>query len=225
MILTQRICFLILLFTEMKKHVEKRENNLVENFEENHPFTKLIQILRKREGDMAIEHVRIQATNDVWKVLVDICLQASVNSNVWKKNYKGNELSSFVTPYDETFALLALENNYEDWIYLVLNDGKREKGKDLTLYNIRGKSKPDRNRKGYSLQGKKRFNAILKVVVEQRKDEESKRKEEWIKSFWSGDDDEGNEGSTEELEEPRGELDEIQEDFTPMNGFIDIVSV
>ena len=162
----------------LDRHVEKRENNLVENFEENHPFAKLIQILRKREGDMAIEHVRIQATNDVWKVLVDICLQASVNSNVWKKNYKGNELSSFVTPYDETFALLALENNYEDWIYLVLNDGKREKGKDLTLYNIRGKSKPDRNRKGYSLQGKKRFNAILKVVVEQRKDQESKKKEE-----------------------------------------------
>ena len=65
----------------MKKHVEKRENNLVENFEENHPFAKLIQILRKREGDMAIEHVRSQATNDVWKVLVDICLQELVRKN------------------------------------------------------------------------------------------------------------------------------------------------
>ncbi len=206
--------------TEMKNHVEKRDGAVVECFKENHPFTKVVEILRKKDKDFCVEHVRDKASNEVWMIVVEICLRSSVNCNVWKKNCKRKELSTFVTAYDEAFALLAMENNHEDWIDIVLSDGKREKGRDLTLYNIKNKGKSERSRKGYSLEGKMRFNEILREVIEERKSESSKKKEEWIKGIWMDDDDVLHELPIEMNEEDSRAEKKIEESFTPMNGFI-----
>ena len=163
----------------MKKHVDKTGDTWRESFTENDPFADLVKYIRSERN--CPENIREEATNEIWKEYVDLCVCPTIGLQTFKSKHKIHLLSEFVTPYDEGFAILTLENNLEEWIFQSLNE--EGNGNNMTLYTAKG-YRENGNKKGWSIDGLKRFNKICEKIEEVREHAISKQKEQWMQNHW-----------------------------------------
>ena len=130
-----------------------------------------------------IENYRNEGTYQEFKTIVDLCLKNMVSAKHWKTNHSQIEVSGVVTHADEALALLVLENNLEEWIEKAKGN-TIEKDNRLTKYTNLG-TRHNGTKKGWSLQGLKRFNEIFKAVKLERQRETSKDREKKLMEEWN----------------------------------------
>ena len=93
-------------------------------------------------------------------------------------------LKSLVTEADEALAAVILENNFEEWDMLA-RGLELDKENRQTRYTHGGKEDVEGPKKGWSLEGKQRYNTMFDAIVELRKDAdhgeklESEMKQRW----------------------------------------------
>ena len=165
---------------------------------------------RLRNG--AIKKFRTEGTYNEFKLIVSVAFPPMVNAKHWKRNKGVLGVKDLLTISDEALALIVLENNYEEWIDIA--KGKEiDKRKRKTKYTHGGQRR-DGTKKGWSLEGRKRFNSIFQYIKVEReqaisKDRESKLTVEWAPQP-NSDADKTN------CDEEEGDK---EEDFVPMTEF------
>ena len=116
-----------------------------------------------------------------------------------------------LTLSDEALLLIVLENNYEEWIDkakgIEINKAKRK-----TKYT-HGGQRNNGTRKGWSLEGRKRFNTIFTNVQVERGRAQSRLREDRLMKEWAP-----KEKSTDSINDENG-MNEEDEVFQPMTDF------
>ena len=173
-----------------------------------------------------METIRTEGTYPELKLCADLCLSTMVEKNSWKINRGKIHLSSLMTVSDEAFALLVLENNIYEWMYQVEQTEVERAVKKRKLSRYTGKGQNiDGTTKGWSMEGKRRYNAIFDTVKDQRA--MSKSREEFLQNEWDRQDNESDirrrvtKDSSKDEEVVRQEIKRIQEEerFIPRGGF------
>lgn len=144
-----------------------------------------------------------------------------ISRETWKRNCCEVDVGSLLTVADEAFALLTMENNINEWIKIEMH-GQDYAGKgELTRYISQG-TNSDGTKKGWTLEGKKRFNELYDAVILERSSRTSEMKEVWVRKEWKkemsnkrrrqtiGEDGEDDVAAQAKMEE---------EEFVPKNGF------
>ena len=190
-----------------------------ETFMEGSPIDVLVKKLR----DEDVEDIRAAGTSSEFKLLCEVALEPMISREKWKMNHLDVNISALLTVSDEAFALLTIENNIDEWL-MGLKYSKEEfnsKGQH-TKYTGLGTNK-DGTKKGWTLEGKMRFNDIYDAVVLQRSSARSKEMEAKVREEWKEQRDENdgkrrnkNRGEDEDGEESRNKGEEA---FVPRNGF------
>ena len=205
--------------TELESRIDEDDGSLILNNEDD--FAAVVK--RSREG--TTDKLRDDGSNEEFKMFAELCFAPMISRQKWNRNHFIVDLSSMITVADEAFALLTMENNVNEWIDQATKDeDKHEKGTS-TKYTGKGMNK-DGTKKGWTLDGKKRFNKIFDEVTRLRATRKSVAKETWAKAQWITEAEkgkgknqnvrgEGGEGENEEeLQRMRDE-----ERFVPRNGF------
>lgn len=116
-----------------------------------------------------VENIHENVDDDVIYSFYDICVSYSCGRRKWNKYSTTQPLSSFVSPMDEAFAMLTIENNAAKWmdeLYLV-NVTKKEIRK--AWYT------EEEGAKKWSTKGMKRYVELIKKIGTYRKD----KKDQW----------------------------------------------
>jgi hypothetical protein len=142
-----------------------------------------------------------------------------ISRETWKLNHTEVNISSLLTVADEAFALLTMENNVCEWINLVKYGKERTTRGELTRFTSQGKNS-DGTKKGWTLEGKKRFNELFDAVILTRAAPRSKELEEGVRDLWKKN--EGSSGKKGNRTESEAEeaLRKEEETFVPRNGFL-----
>jgi len=110
-----------------------------------------------------------------------------VGVNKYKREAKGSIISAVVTPSDEAFAILLIENSETRWTD---EFDKKQKGGELdgatitpSKYTAGGCNRKQkgytRKYRGWNLEGIKRYNVVLDMVREDRK-----KNQKWFDEVW-----------------------------------------
>ena len=145
-------------------------------------------VLLITEGNL--HKIRTEGSADALRVFAEICFPALVGKQAWKVNHMQVIYRTFVTVADEALAILILENNYMEWIDIA-KGFKINKQHRLTKYTHGGMDAKG-TKKGWSLDGRMRFNSIYDAIKEARKQPGTKEMEEKLRDMWGGRD--GNNG-------------------------------
>ena len=165
--------------TVIKRHLN--ENNKLE-LDDGSVLSEVLEQLEKKK----IQNFRTNGTYNEFKMIVSVAFPPMVSCKHWKRNRGELEVSNLLTVSDESLALIALENNHEEWIDLAM--GKElDKKKRKTKYTHAGQRK-DGTRKGWSLEGRKRFNMIFTAIKTKRDRAMSREREERLLKEWRKED-------------------------------------
>ena len=170
--------------------------------------------------------MRSKGRDEDFKVLAEIGFAPMIAREEWKRNHTAANISTIMTVADEAFALLTMENNVNEWIKEAVHGKEEVTRGELTKYTSQGRNK-DGTKKGWTLEGKMRYNEIYDKVVVDRNSATAKAKETWVRTQWrreemsggnlvrfNGEDEENMEGNTELQRRIREEM------FVPRNGFV-----
>lgn len=170
---------LLLTNTVIKRHLN--ENNKLE-LDDGSVLSEVLERLEKKK----IQNFRTDGTYNEFKMIVSVAFPPMVSCKHWKRNRGELEVSNLLTVSDESLALIVLENNHEEWIDLAM--GKElDKKKRKTKYTHAGQRK-DGTRKGWSLEGRKRFNMIFTAIKTKRDRAMSREREERLLKEWRKED-------------------------------------
>jgi len=168
--------------------------------------------------DKKIHECRKQESKEVFKLLSEIALAPMVSREMWKLNNTSVPISALLTVSDEAFALLTMENNVNEWIML-LKHGKDLVNKGLhTIYTRKGENK-DGTKKGWTLDGKMRFNGLYDSIVLERNSSRSKELEKGVQEKWKAEAGQSKRRKERSGDEEDGKRAE-EEAFVPRNGFL-----
>lgn len=196
----------------------KHQHNRI-TFDDNEALGDLVK--RVREGKT--HDLRKDGSNEEFKLCVEMAFSQMISKKKWKMNHFSVDVSSLITVADEAFAIVAMENCIEEWIDIVDNGEEAQKKGTLTKYTGTQTNK-DGTKKGWSLEGKKRFNEVYDLINAVRKTKRSEEMEKWARDEWSLEVDtdnlgnrNGGERNTVDEEEARRVREE--EMFVPRSGF------
>ena len=146
---------------------------------------KAIGLLIQRAKDKKVEFIRSEGEYEEMKLCTELCIASSVSHDMWRQNYSRVPISKFITVADEAITLLILENNVKEWVEQVEEKETQNppKKRRLTRYTGKGR-KIDGTKKGWSLEGKKRYNEIFDKILEDRRSESSKSREKSMMKDW-----------------------------------------
>lgn len=193
--------------------------NKKENFDKESSICEIVKKLRSKQ----IENIRRDGRNQDFKLLCEIGFEPMVSRETWKMNRGEVNVGNLLTVADETFALLTMENNINEWMNIEVHGKGSIKRGELTRYVSQG-SNNDGTKKGWTLEGKKRFNELYDAVVLKRGTRVSEMKEVWAKNEWKKE--MSNKRRRQTIGENEGDDDAAQaqieeETFVPKNGFTD----
>ena len=176
-------CFMSVLKTRLDKNTGKLNVYDADQTEEQ----KAIGLLLRHALDRKVELVRGDGTYEEFKICAELCMSSLIGKEFWRQNYSRVELSKYITIADEAIALLILENNVEEWIKQVetKETEKPAKKRRVTRYTGKGRNL-DGRKKGWSLEGKERYNKIFDVIEKERKGEKSISREKDLIKDWGG---------------------------------------
>jgi len=172
--------------------------------------------LRKKK----IHLCRKEGSKEMFKLLSEVTFAPMISREMWKLNYTSVPISALLTVADEAFALLTMENNVDEWMMLLKHGKDSETKGKHTIYTSQGENK-DGTKKGWTLDGKVRFNSIYDSVVLERNTNHTKELEKELQERWRA------EGRESKKRKENGTGDEEvdvrrieEEDFVPRNGFL-----
>ena len=140
------------------------------------------------EEEYCVEKFRSKLDEETWKLCMDIFIGNAIDKGRFCRVRGSQEISEYITVYDEAFALLSLESNIRAWTKEACKGTKEEVNK-RRLYVKAGKQKGDEfNKMGWSLRGRERYNEICRELVEQRKTTRSKTLEREYKQQYTNND-------------------------------------
>lgn len=157
---------------------------------------------------------------EVFEKLAHVCFQSVLPRKKWMSNFDKKVLSEYMTIADEALAYLILENNLVDWLMIakkqVEDVKKRKKETKYTLVTVSGGTKSSGGfRKGWSYEGKLRYNQYYDLITEKRKVRGVKEMEEEVLNTWKKEEEEVNRDK-DVAEEPPAKKPR----FIPRSGFI-----
>ena len=136
------------------------------------------------EGYSLKEFLKMRKNKEAYLYFCENFLSCVVGKLEWKKNAHCRKLSEIASPTDEAFALLVLENIWDSWTAVAIEDyykgpvititavGKQECKRKAVI----GKYTSDYRRAsrfgGWSDEGHTRFVELRTLVIEDRKDKE-----------------------------------------------------
>ena len=155
-----------------------------------------------------------------------------VDRSKWRPNYKKKKFSEIITVSDEAFAILVMENNMSDWIEEARprpKDAEPFKKGSLCRYTKPAKKSKRKGRggklsninRGWSIEGRERYNKIYDFVKAQRESPQVAKKEKKMMEDWQENDDEDDEEGSERMTEEEIKLKEREEAYVPRIGFYD----
>ena len=100
----------------------------------------------------------------------EMCYPVMVGKQKWKIRHADCTLRSLVTEADEALAAVILENNFEEWDMLSRGN-ELDKDNRKTKYTHGGKDNSEGTRKGWSLEGKQRYNDMFDAISRLRQDQ------------------------------------------------------
>ena len=159
---------------------------------------------------------------EVFEKLALVCFQSVLPRKKWMSNFDKKVLSDYMTIADEALAYLILENNFVDWMMVakkqVEDIKKRKKETKYTMVAVSGGTKGSSGfRKGWSYEGKLRYNQYYDLISEKRKVRGVKEMEQEVLKIWKKEEEEVN-GDKDGTEEPLAKKPR----FTPRSGFISV---
>ena len=167
------------------------KNNFVKEGNENtEEDTKETVIAKKKalielaniEG--GLETMRRGAEHkEIFLTFVNICLVHFCSSMKWRYHAYNSVISDIFTESDEAFAMLLLENNAKDYKQMVVLDRKLTRKEAMPKYT----KDPNMTEKfkGWSKNGIKRYNDLIKVVKRNRLTTHSKEMEVELKGDYA----------------------------------------
>ena len=179
------------------------------------PWESIRLLLCGNEGSVPDFRSRGQDT-EVFESLAKVCLQSILPRKKWLSNFDKKTISDFVTIADEALAYLVLENNFIDWMKIASNEvednKKRKRETKYTLLNVKGNSRG--SKKGWSVEGKERYNEYFDSITEARKRESVKVMEVELLNKWK--DEENSNQNSQEIEDTSKDNEKR---FTPRSAF------
>ena len=131
-----------------------------------------------------IRMLRSQKDKDLMRSFVQYGLRHMISINAWNASKENVRISHIFSIHDEAFAILLIMNNWTVWEKMALGH-KRSIGENSgTLYTnkvIKKNEKVSTVVRGWSNQGLKEFNVILKYLVTVRNKVEIKQVENMLK--------------------------------------------
>ena len=209
---------------EMETRIDK--DNCEINYSVNDPMKSIVKEVTEGRGDC----MRFNLKKDEFKMCAEICMIPMVERSRWRANHKKVPLSQIVTVSDEAFGVLVMENNLEDWIAEITPKKEGEephKRGSLCKYTkpvkLRGgaiENKGVSMNRGWSIEGRERYNKIYDIVKEQRGRKRSADKETWMMNQWS--DETGNtDGKRKQMTAEETEMKKREDNYVPRVGFYD----
>jgi len=128
------------------------------------PIKEIHELLKKEEIHLIRKKGSIEAT----LLYCEMCYPTMVGNQKWKIQHVNRRLKQLVTEADEALAAVILENNFQEWDMLA-KGLELDKDNRLTKYTYGGNA-PGGTKKGWSLQGKQRFNEMFDAIDRLRKD-------------------------------------------------------
>lgn len=180
------LCVTVIKFTltrQYNQHLSELRKHINQNSELAYPHGSPICNLMKLLDEDRIHKIRDTNDTDLFKLCAEICFPCLVSKITWKNNHQHVVLSKLITIADESLALLILENNYMEWIEIAKGNEIDRKAPRLTKYTHGGINK-DGTKKGWSLEGKIRFNTVFDEIQIQRDKRSSKELEVRVKESW-----------------------------------------
>lgn len=133
-------------------------------------------------GNEEIHLIREKGSIEAFQLFAEICYPQLVGKQKWKVRHQHCALSSLLTEADEALAALILENNFLEWKMkakgLAINKDQR-----LTKYTHGGVDAKG-TRKGWSLEGRERFNILFDEIDRLRKSVDCKTLEKNLMEGW-----------------------------------------
>ena len=139
---------------------------------------EIVKLLSNQE----IHLIRQKGSTEAFQFFAEICYPPLVGKQKWKVRHQHCALSSLVTEADEALAALILENNFDEWKMKAKGLGL-DKEKRYTKYThggVDGKG----IRKGWSLEGRERFNKLFDSIDKLRKSHACKTLETSLMEGW-----------------------------------------
>ena len=146
---------------------ERPENRDAENGEENaeeSPIKEIHELLKKEE----IHLIREKGSLEANLLYCEMCYPTMVGNQRWKIQHVTRMLRTLVTEADEALAAVILENNFQEWDQLARGI-ELDKENRMTKYTY-GANSTGGTTKGWSLEGKERFNEMFDAIEKLRKD-------------------------------------------------------
>ena len=170
--------------------------------------------------------LRSDCTQEEFDFVVNTFFKTIVPNTIWNRNHSNIALSLFFTVADETFALLCLENSVEEWSEQIekteTKNTRRKKGDKLKWT---GPSKATNNRgakRGWSIEGRERYNELFMAIVNERKKKESKSLEdsllETLKKEGQKNEDDKHDKNDENYKKQRDRKERMK-NFRSLSGF------
>ena len=128
------------------------------NKTEESPMREIHELLNNNE----IHLIREKGTVSANILYCDMCYPNMVGNQKWKIMHTDCLLRALVTEADEALAAVIIENNFEEWDVLAKGMDVN-KDKRLTKYTHGGEESGG-TRKGWSLQGKERYNEMFDTI-------------------------------------------------------------
>ena len=169
---------------------------------------KALQDLIQVAEEMKVHELRQRIDTDAFQMFAEMFLRSIVRRRDWRLKHRRENLRNFVTVADESLALLTLENNITEWIdcatenrteHQTRGEGtvdaqqndqddlvqkKKKQKKDPKTIYTHGGINSDGTKKGWSVQGIKRYNEIMRKVVGFRSDIRYTGVEEELRKRW-----------------------------------------
>ena len=141
-----------------------------------------LHLIVKAIKEKNVHNMRQQASIAQYKLYCELCYPVIVGKQKWKMNHTQIGIKTLTTVADEAFVALVLENNVEEWIILA-EGGEINSKTRKTLYTHGGRDAKG-TRKGWSLEGLKRYNTIHKELKEVRNSGNSELVDQRLKLQW-----------------------------------------
>lgn len=166
----------------------------------------------------SVHKLRSDGTVTQYKLYCELCYPSIVGKHRWKINHSRVGIKTLTTVADEAIVALVLENNIFEWLHLA--EGKEVDTKHrLTLYTHGGRDGSG-TRKGWSLEGRRRYNVVHNELKEIRNRGGSTRLDDALKQMWMDEshcpNSTGDNGGID-----NDEYDRVEESFEPAFDFDD----
>lgn len=141
----------------------------------NKDMVDLIDICMKDDINEVV--VGIMEDHDKYKLFLRTVLFNVIRKQRWKENYRSKPYYDFITPSDEAFGILALDNSGDRYICMALNMKNSDMMCIPKYTAVNGEKKMRQTDRGWDGFGQRRYFKLEEKIVEWRENNENAMKD------------------------------------------------